>query len=155
MIIATSKSCYRDTKWGHTYKASVLACFGMKFSVNVSVHHLTNISFTFRKSTRKLVSSMEVKILLMKKKKIFFPHNARKSFSEYKHTPGQFSWIGGRCERLVATVGEAHCMREETGRMRPLGLHEIKVLEEEGSTAKDKFTRLLIWASLPVDKVNA
>ena len=35
-------------------------------------------------------------------------------------------------------------MREETGRMRPLGLHEVKVLEEKGSTAKDKFTRLLI-----------
>lgn len=45
----------------------------MKFSVNVSIHHLTNISFTFRKSTRKLVSSMEVKILLMKKKNFFSP----------------------------------------------------------------------------------
>ena len=59
----------------------------MKFSVNVSVHHLTNISFTFRKSTHKLVSSMEVKILLMKKK-IIFPQ-CKKNFSEYKYTPSK------------------------------------------------------------------
>lgn len=56
----------------------------------------------------------------------------------------------------MVTLGGAHFDEgRNTGRMRPLGLHEIKVLEEKMSTAKGKFTRLLIWPGLPVDKVNA
>ena len=56
----------------------------------------------------------------------------------------------------MVTLGGAHFDEgRNTGRIRPLGLHEIKVLEETMSTVNGKFTRLLTWPGFPADSVNA